>query len=289
MLAALERGFVDHSAGRTSVPPRVGALAPEGLLGAMPGYVPGSGLGAKLVAVFPRSQPSHRALIALFDEGTGAPLALLDGEHITAMRTGGGAAVSVRALARPESAVLAVIGAGVQGRSHLQTVATVRDFKEIRLASRNRAAAEELASEFPGVRAAASFEEAVRGADVVCLCTDAGSPLLELEWLRPGCHLTSVGNRAEVGTAIAGAASIFVEWRGAAGTPPPAGAADLAGIDPESVTELGEVLAGSRPGRRSAGELTLYKSTGLAVEDVVTARLVYERAVESGAGTLFAL
>ena len=265
LFAALERGFREFSAGRCDVPARIAARGPDGLLGAMPGYVPGSGLGAKLVAVFPGAQPSHRALIALFDERDGTPLAVMDGEQITAMRTAAASAISVKLLARPDAQVLAIIGAGVQGQTHAALVPRVRRFREVRIASRSK----------PGL----GFEEAVEGADVVCLCTDAPGPVIRAGWIEPGCHVTSVGFHAEVPADLVSRASVFVEWRAAASSPPPAGASELQGIDPASVTELGEVLAGTRPGRRSNREITLYKSTGFAMEDVVAARLVYDRAV----------
>ena len=292
MLDALGAAFVAFSEGRTSVPPRTAARSGErGLLGAMPGYVPGVGLEIKLVTVFPGNHgtelPSHQGLIALFAEENGAPLAVMDGTFITAIRTGGSAAVAARALSREDSRVLAILGAGVQGRSHLDTFTHVRDFSEIRIASRNPDHAQELAASHPSARVAGSMEEAVRGADVVACCTDAREPIVRLEWLSPGAHVSSVGGTfgPEVDPAIVASSRVFVEWRGAVTNAPPAGAVELQGMDPASVTEVGEVLSGSRPGRTSAGEITLYKSTGHAVEDAATARLVYDRALATGAGT----
>lgn len=292
MLDALGSAFVAFSEGRTSVPPRTAARSGErGLLGAMPGYVPGVGLEIKLVTVFPGNHgtelPSHQGLIALFAEENGAPLAVMDGTFITAIRTGGSAAVAARALSRQDSRVLAILGAGVQGRSHLDTFTHVRNFTEIRIASRNRDHAQELAASNPSARVAGSMEEAVRGADVVACCTDAREPIVRLEWLSPGAHVSSVGGTfgPEVDPAIVASSRVFVEWRGAVTNAPPAGAVELQGMDPASVTEVGEVLSGSRPGRTSAGEITLYKSTGHAVEDAATARLVYDRALATGAGT----
>lgn len=288
LLAGLRDGFVAYSEGRASIPPRVAAVAPAGLLAAMPGYVPGAGLEVKLVSVFHHNPehglPGHQGLIALFDEADGRPLAVMDGLHITAVRTGASSAVAADLLARSSASVLCVIGAGVQGRSHLTAVASVRSFAEVRVASRSFAHASALAAEF-GAVAVESFEKAVGGADVVCLCTDAASPVISASWLAPGCLVASVGFNVEVPPELVSAASVFVEWRGAAASAPPAGAAELQGIAPSSVTELGEVLAGTKPGRRSESELILYKSTGLAVEDAVAARLVYARALAEGAGT----
>ena len=292
LFGALERALRDLSAGNASVPPRTVARTPAGFLGSMPGYLPGT-LEAKLVAVFPgnhaRGLPSHQALIALFDEETGAPLCVMDGTVITAVRTGATAAVAARALARDGARSLAILGAGVQGRSHLDAFPRVFDLDEIRVASRDPEHAETLAATHPRARAVASFEEAVRGADLVCCCTDAEEPVLAHAWLAPGAHVSSVGVGAEVDEATVRASSIFVEWRGAAENPPPTGSAELQGVDPSSIAEIGEVLAGAHPGRRSDGELTLYKSTGHAVEDAAAARQVFDRASAEGVGTAFEL
>jgi alanine dehydrogenase len=291
MLEALARALVIFSSGITSVPPRTGArVADLGLLGAMSGYVPGVALEAKLVSVFPgnhaRGLPSHQGLIALFDENDGAPLAVMDGTYITAMRTGGTAAVAARALARKDAEVLAILGAGVQGGSHLETFSRVRDFKEIRVASRDQVKASALAALHPNGHVATSFEEAVRGADVVACCTDAREPVIRREWLKPGVHVSSVGGTfgPELDRETLAAGKVFVEWRGAALNPPPAGAHELQGLDADSIIEVGEVLAGTKPGRTSQLDITVYKSTGHAVEDAATARLVYDRARGQGAG-----
>jgi alanine dehydrogenase len=295
LLVALADALVRHSAGEASVPPRVAASAEGGILGAMPVHLPGVALGAKLVSVFPgnhrRGRPSHQALIALFDQADGTPLAVMDGTLITAARTGAAAAVAAGALARPDAAVLAILGAGVQGRSHLEAFPLVRDFGEIRVASRTPGHADALAEGHPVARSAGSFEAAVAGADVVCCCTDAHEPILRAGWLAPGAHVSSVGGTfgPELDPAIVRTGRVFVEWRGAATTPPPAGAHDLQGLDPAAVTEIGEVLAGTRPGRTSRDELTVYKSTGHAVEDAAAAGLVYRRAVATGTGTVVSI
>ena len=287
LLDALERAFVELSAGRTSVPPRIAASTERGFLAAMPGYADGI-LGTKLVSVFAenRELPSHQATISLFDDADGRPLALMDGTEITAVRTGASSAVSTRALARPDARVLTVLGAGVQGRSHVEAARRVRDFDEIRVASRTRERAEELAEEVGGV-AVESFEHAVRGADVVCACTDAGGPVLSADWLSPGTHVTSVGasrDGPELDRATVSAGLLVVESR-VAFEPYPAGAHELQGLDPQSAVELGEVLAGEREGRTSPEQITVYKSTGHAVEDAAAAGLVYRLARERGIGT----
>jgi ornithine cyclodeaminase/alanine dehydrogenase-like protein (mu-crystallin family) len=290
MLEAIGQALVLFSSGVTSVPPRTAARAPDGLMGVMAGYVPGVALEVKLVSVFPGNHghgvPSHQALIALFDEKDGTPLAVMDGTHITAIRTGGTAAVATRALSRADSRVLAILGAGVQGGSHLDTFTHVRDFTEIRVASRDHAKAAALAARHPNARVAASFEEAVRGADVVACCTDAREPVIWRAWLKQGAHVSSVGGTfgPELDPETVAAGKVFVEWRGAATNAPPAGAHELQGLDASAITEVGEVLAGTKPGRTSDRDLTIYKSTGHAVEDAATASLVYTRALAEGAG-----
>jgi len=296
MLDALGKALIAFSAGITIVPPRVGIIVPDlGLMGTMPGYVPGVALEVKLVSVFPGNHehalPSHQGLIALFDESNGTPLAIMDGTYITAIRTGGTAAVATRALARKDAKVLAILGAGVQGESHLETLPRIRDFEEIRIASRDAGKAATLASRHPLARTVGSFEDGVRGADVVACCTDAREPVIRREWLKSGVHVSSVGGTfgPEIDPLTISAAHVFVEWRGAATNPPPAGAHELQGLDADLLTEVGEVLAGTRPGRLSEEEITVYKSTGHAVEDAATARLVYDRARAEGAGVTLPL
>lgn len=278
LLGRLERAFVELSAGRASAPPRIAAFAPDGLLGAMPGYV-GGVLAAKLVTLFPGHEPSHQALVAVFDAATGTPTAVLDGTHITAVRTGASSAVATRALAREDARVLTILGAGVQGRSHLDAVTRVRRFDEVRVASRTHEHALAFAEE-TGAAAVESFEEAVRGADVVCCCTHAAEPILRREWLSPGTHVTSVGaalDGPELDPETIGAGLLCVESR-VAFQPPPAGSFELQGVDPAAAVELGEVLAGTREGRASEEQITVYKSMGHAVEDATAAAVVLERA-----------
>lgn len=272
------------------MPARVAARAPAGLLAVMPGYVSGLGLESKLVSVFPhnhgRGLPSHQALIALFDEETGSPLALMDGTHITAVRTAASSALASRELARPDARRLLVYGAGVQGAAHLAYLRRVREFDDVVVVSRNSSAAKQLADR-EGATAGAEPEEAVRQADVICLCTDAAAPVISWDWLRPGAHVTSVGASAggpELDRETVERGRLVVESR-VAFQPYPGGAHELQGMDPEQAVELGEILAGSVPGRRIADEVTVYKSMGHAVEDAAAATLVYRRALEEQAGT----
>ena len=295
LIDALADAFRKLSAGETSVPPRTATSNADGLLGVMPGYVPGGGMLVKLVSVFPHNHdhgmPSHQALIALFDETDGSPLAVMDGTAITATRTGAASALSVRLLAPKRARVLAVLGAGVQGRSHLTAVPRVREFSDIRLASRVREHAVALAGEFPQTRVVDSFEEAVAGADVVCCCTDAAEPVLIRSWLKPGAHVTSVGasrNGPELGADVVNADLLCVESRSAF-LPYPAGAHELQGMNPELAVEMGELVSGTRSGRSDDRQRTVYKSMGHAVEDIAAARLVFERALQENVGSLVEL
>ena len=295
LLNALAKGFASLTAGDVIAPPRSGVDLEDGFLLGMMAHAPGHPIGVKLVSVFHRNHalglPGHLALIALFDARTGAPVAVMNGTWITAIRTAGGAAISTRLLARSNAVTLAIVGAGVQGEAHLRMLSRVREFEDIRITSLRFDDAQRVAAANPGTTAVASAEEAVAGADVVCLCTTSSTPVVQRSWLSPGTHVTSVGYMppgSEVAPDIVQHARLFVETR-VAFAPPPAGCAELAGLDPHAAVELGEVLLGRRPGRVSDSELTLYKSMGHAMEDLVAARLAYESASAEGAGTLLAL
>jgi ornithine cyclodeaminase/alanine dehydrogenase-like protein (mu-crystallin family) len=305
LIDAVGSAMADLSAGRASVPNRVAAMVSErqGLLGAMPGYVPSLGaLTAKLVTLFPQNSggplPTHQALIGAFDPETGEPVAVMDGTAITALRTGAGAALSTRLLAREDAHVLAIIGTGVQARSHARTVSLVRDFSEVRVAGRSQEKAEQLARELLAAglpaQAASSCEQAIRGADVVCATTHALEPVVRSAWVDPGTHVTSVGynpNGRELDDATVAAALVVVESRDAALAPVPAGANDLTQPIRDGVitldhiyAEIGELVEGTRHGRSSPDQLTLYKSVGVAVQDAAAAALVLARAREKRAG-----
>jgi ornithine cyclodeaminase len=289
LVEALAAAHAALSAGDASLPPRVAAFAGEaGLLGAMPAYLPSVGLGCKLVSLFPgnRDRPTHQAAIALFDPGNGSPVALMDGTYITATRTAAAAALAARLLARAEARVLALIGTGVQARSHARAFARIRAWDEIRVAGRDPEQVERLAAEL-GAVAAPSFEAAVRGADVVAATTHSAEPVVMADWVAPGTHVSSVGYNApgsELDPELVRSATVFVESRESAFASPPAGAAELAAVDPRSATELGEVVAATRPGRTSPEEITLYKSVGVAVQDLAAAALVLAAARERGIG-----
>ncbi len=277
LIDALARAHAELSAGDASMPPRIAAFAPVGLLGAMPAYLPSAGLGCKLVSLFPENtdRETHQAAIMLFEPENGSPLALLDGTYITAMRTAGAAALSTKLLAREDAKVLAVLGTGVQSRAAVEMFQRVRDFTEVRVAGRGE------------------FEEAVRGADVVAATTAAEEPVVRAEWLSPGTHVTSVGYHppgSELDRTIVERADIVcVELRESSFAAPPAGAVELAGVDPAAAVELGELVAGSRPGRGSDAEITLYKSVGVAIQDLAAAALVLRAARERNIGQEFEL
>jgi alanine dehydrogenase len=307
LVDAVAAAMAELSSGAASVPGRTAALVPAvgGALMAMPAHVPGAGaLAAKLVGQFPQNPaqglPSHVAIIAVFDPATGVPLAVMDGEAITAARTAAASALSVRLLARADAEVLAVLGTGVQARSHGLAVARVRSLRDVRVAGRSLAKAEalavELASEL-GVPATAApgYREAIAGADIVCACTHSPEPVVQGAWLRPGMHVTSVGVNGEGRELDAEAVArslVVVESRTAALAAFPTGSNDLAwAIRDGAVTadhvhaELGELVSGTRPGRTSAEQITLYKSVGVAAQDAAAAAMVLAIARAAGLGT----
>jgi alanine dehydrogenase len=280
LIPAMERALADLSSGKVTQPMRTMLpVAPhDGFLGVMPAYA--GALGVKLVTFYPnnRGVPTHHAIIQLFEPATGAPLVTMDGRLITEERTAAVSAVATDRLARKDAGVLALIGSGVQARSHLKALRLVREFREVRVWSPRHAG--EFAREF-GVRAAASAEGAVRGADVIVTATTSRTPVLQGDWLSPGAHINSVGaprpDWRELDDAVLARARLYVDSLEAA--PREAGDVIAAG---RVVAELGEVVVGKKPGRQTAEEVTLFKSVGLAVEDVVTADLVYRKALASG-------
>jgi alanine dehydrogenase len=311
LIDALAPAMADLSAGRASVPARTSAVVPQvdGRLLAMPGYVPSQGgLMTKLVTLFPHNAgspwPTHQAVIVVFDPATGAPAALLDATVITAVRTGACSALSARLLAREDASVLAVLGTGVQARSHARAVVHVRPIREVRIAGRDPARSQALAAELQkeldlDVRATDSYREATAGAHIVCATTHPSAPVVRREWLNPGTHVTSVGwapAGREVDDATVAEALVCVESRPAALAPvSAAGSPDLAEplgaglIAEDEIVELGELIAGTRPGRTSPEQITLYKSVGVAVQDATAATLVLAAAHATGTGRDLAL
>jgi alanine dehydrogenase len=291
LVDALADAHADLTAGKASMPPRIASFVEqrEGLLGVMPAYLPSAGLACKLVTLFPRNRDreTHQALICVFDPENGTPAAIMDGTYVTATRTAAGSALATRLLAREDSHVLALLGTGVQARTHARAIPRVRPIEEIRVAGRDRAKAEALANEVGGI-AVDSFEDALRGADVVAATTHAVEPVVRREWLAPGTHVNSVGlnpTGREVDEQTVADATLVVESRASALAAPPAGAPELVGVDPAHVhAELGELVTRAKPGRRSREEITLYKSVGVAVQDVAAAALVLAAARERSVG-----
>ncbi len=294
------------SRGEAVQPLRSAVWMPDrhGLLVVMPGML---GLkeegvaGAKgLTAIpdnFTRGEDSHQGLVLLFDQQNGRPLALLDAAAVTAIRTAAASAVATRALARQDAGDLAILGTGVQARSHLEAMRAVRTLRQVRVWSRNFANARRLAEE-EGARLGLAIEpmstawQAVEGADLICTVTAAAEPVLLGEWIAPGTHINAVGactpNARELdGTAMT-LARLFTDRKESL----LAEAGDFllaradGAIDDSHVQgELGDVLQGKIPGRRSHDEVTLFKSLGIAVEDLAAGRHIYAKALATGKGT----
>jgi ornithine cyclodeaminase/alanine dehydrogenase-like protein (mu-crystallin family) len=277
LISAMSRALADLSGGKVIQPVRtvLSIAEHQGFFGLMPAY--NGSLGAKLVTFYPNNQGihTHHAVILLFRAETGEPIAMIDGRLITEMRTAAVSAVATDKLARPDSHVLAILGSGVQARSHLEALRLVREFSEVRVWSPRNAAA--FAKEH-SVKVAASAEEAVRGADVIVVATASTTPVLMGEWLSRGAHINAVGatrpNWRELDDATLRVSQIFVESREAAMQE--SGDVIAAG---KISAEIGEVISGEKPGRQSEDEITLFKSVGVAVEDVAAADLVYRKAM----------
>jgi ornithine cyclodeaminase/alanine dehydrogenase-like protein (mu-crystallin family) len=306
---AMTAVLTGHARGETFMPLRSVMMPPDaaGFMGLMPGWSRGRGDGAatfalKTVCIMPgnpaRGLDAHQGLVTLFDGETGVPTAILDASAITAVRTAAVTAVATGALARPDAATLAVLGAGTQARAHLRALAGVRAFERVQVYAPTAAHAEEVVADasaagLAGVTVAASAQAALRDADVVVTVTSAREPVLRREWLKPGAHLNAVGasspQNREIDTATVAASALFCDSRESLLNE--AGEFRLAvteGLIPgiEHVrAELGEVLAGTAAGRRDAGELTLFRSLGLAVEDLAAAQVAVATATQQGIGT----
>jgi ornithine cyclodeaminase/alanine dehydrogenase-like protein (mu-crystallin family) len=281
VIPTMERALADFSSGEVVQPVRtiVPVAEHEGFFALMPAYA-GGALGAKLVTFYPQNRevPTHHATILLFEPETGEPLVSMDGRLITEVRTAAVSAVATKHLARPDASVLAIIGSGVQARSHLEALRLVRRFEEVRVWSPRHAGG--FAQRFDGVRAAASAEEATRGADVVVVATTSKTPVLSGEWLSPGAHINAIGaprpDWRELDDEVLHRVRVYVDSREAAFEE--SGDVIAGG---EAFAEVGEVVVGAKPGRESFEEITLFKSLGLAVEDVATADLVHRRAIDA--------
>jgi thiomorpholine-carboxylate dehydrogenase len=278
LIPAMEKALVDFSAGKVTQPVRsiITVDPPGGFFGMMPALTPG-GLGIKIVTFYAtnaeRGIPTHMATIFLVDPETGTPLAMMDGRLITEMRTAAVSAAATKLLAPLDSKILAILGSGVQARSHVDALRLVRSFEEIRVWSPRREHAERFAKEFDAK--AMSAEAAVRGADVVVTATNSKTTVLKGSWLRPGCHVNAVGacrpDWRELDDDTMGNV-VFVDSRDAALKE----SGDIILSGAKIYAELGEALAGKVPPR--ANETTIFKSLGMAVEDIAAALLVYRSA-----------
>jgi ornithine cyclodeaminase len=280
-LTALARGEV-HNPLRNAIR----APGAAGLLGLMPAWRGGdpSYYAIKEVCVFPenpkRGLDTHLGAVVLHSGETGAPLAFMNAAAITAIRTAAVSAVATRLLAREDASVLAILGGGAQAKAHLRAIPLVRNIKEIRTFSRSSGTT-------------ASAEAAVRGADIIVTATNAREPILRREWIADGAHINAVGSSIaaarELDGATVAAASLFVDRRES--TVNESGdylfaLREGAISGPEHIrAELGEILTGAAPGRTSQDEITLFKSLGLAIEDLASAAYLYETAQREGIGT----
>jgi ornithine cyclodeaminase len=295
-LAALARGEVFQPLRTIARPPDAG-----GLLGLMPAYRSGEhgAFGLKAICVFPgnpaQGKDAHQGAVMLFSRETGELLALMNASEITAIRTAAVSAVATRLLAREDAAQLAVIGAGVQARTHLTALACVRSIKHARVACRNIEHAQQLAAEmqfsFP-IEPVRTNEEAVRGADLIVTATSSLEPVIKKDWISPGAHINAIGTHSpssrEVDSGTMGVARIFTDRRESALNE--SGdyllAAKEGVVTPESIlAEIGELLLGAKAGRSSDSEITLFKSLGLAIEDVMCADYLYKKAANMNVGT----
>jgi ornithine cyclodeaminase len=297
-LAALARGEAEQPLRMVVRPPQA-----AGLMALMPAYRGGrdTAFGLKVVGVFPKNvevgKDAHQGVVVLFSGETGEPRALMNASAVTAIRTAAVSGVATRLLAREDAGDLAILGAGVQARTHLAAMAQVRKLRRVRVVSRRRertqAFVEEMGQLYPfPVEAAPGVEAALRGADLIVTATSAQTPIVERAFVAAGTHLNVVGASLpmyrEVDGATMAGARLFVDRRES--TVNEAGDYRLAlqegAIGPEHIrAELGDLLLGRAPGRTSREEITLFKSLGLAVEDLAAAAYVERRAREAGVGT----
>lgn len=302
-IALMRKTMIAVSEGRATVPLRQVMALPngEGLMGAMPGYLADPHcFGLKLVSIFPHNVAaglsSHLGLVLLFEPEHGRPVALLDAAEITAIRTAAVSGLATQLLARDDAGDLALLGAGEQAHSHLAAMAEARPLRRVRIWSRSREKAETFA-QTAGARHGLTIEvedsvkAAVDGADLICAVSAARAPILMGDWIAAGAHVNAVGasqaNAAEIDTAAVVRARMFVDLRESADHE--AGeylaALNAGAIAPDHIlAEIGEVASGARPGRLSPDDITLFKSLGIAAEDLAAAHFILEQARAKGVG-----
>jgi ornithine cyclodeaminase/alanine dehydrogenase-like protein (mu-crystallin family) len=291
-IRVMEEALADLARGKVTNPLRsmVRAEGVPGILGLMPAWRGDYGL--KEICVFPgnpaRGLDTHLGAVLLHSGETGELLAIMNASAITAIRTAAVSAVATKLLAREDAQVLAILGAGVQAKSHLEAIPVVRDIREVRIYSRTPKKAEK----FANCRIVGSAEEAVRDADIVVTATSSREPVIRREWIKPGTHINAVGSSIkstrELDSATVAAASLFVDRRES--TVNESGdylmAVQEGAIGPDHIrAELGEILTGKAKGRTSREEITLFKSLGLAVEDLASAQFLFAEAQRRGTGT----
>lgn len=297
-IGVMEKALASLARGEVHNPLRQAIRAPgaNGLLGLMPSFRGGETplYGLKEVCVFPgnpaRGLDTHLGAVLLHSGETGQLLAVMNASAITAIRTAAVSAVATRLLAREDARSLAIIGAGVQGRTHLEAIPLVRNIDDVRIVSRTRAKAEALAGE--GVRVVDSVEEAVRGADIIVTVTSSREPVIKREWIADGVHInaagSSIASARELDGPTVAAATLFIDRRES--TINESGdylfALREGAIGEDHIrAEIGDILIGKAQGRTSPGEITLFKSLGLGVEDLFSAEFLFEKAEREGAGT----
>lgn len=308
LVRAMHTALAQFSSGHVKQPLRtvVEVGNQKAFFGVMPAFIHNPpALGTKLVTVFGSNAgaglPSHLATIILLDATTGELMAVMDGRYITEARTAAVSAASVQLLAREGAATLAIVGSGVQARSHLQAIASVSSLKDVRVWSpseeRRVAFAWDMQKQgAPAIRAMGSAREAVEDADLIVLATSSREPVVRGNWVADGAHICAVGacrpDEREMDTALVRRGRVFVDSREGA----LAEAGDIVlpivegAIGPGHIAgELGELALGRIPGRTHPGEVTIFKSLGMAVEDVAAAHLAYVRAAERGLGRGFVL
>ncbi len=295
---AMADAFSQLFRGRAEAPVRLSLEGDGGVTLFMPAYLRESGaMGAKVVSVYPgnreRGIPAIHAVVLVLDPETGLVRALMDGTYLTALRTGAVCGLATRLMAREDAHVLAVFGAGVQARTQIEAVRTVRDIREVRVMDQVRERAEELAEELEGVEASSvrDADEALRGADVICAATTSYSPVFDGTKLEAGTHLNAIGSfkpeMQEIDAEAVRRSRLVVDERAAALEE----AGDLIiplrdGVIGEDhiVGELGELIEGRVVGRTSTDEITFFKSVGVAVQDAAVAQRVLQRAEADGLG-----
>jgi ornithine cyclodeaminase/alanine dehydrogenase-like protein (mu-crystallin family) len=301
-IALMRTTMIAVSEGRAVVPMRtVLPVASAGFLGNMPGYLaePES-FGVKLVSIFPGNVAaglsSHLGLVLLFEPVNGRPVAMMDAGEITAIRTAAASGMATDLLAKKDAGDLAILGSGEQARSHLEAMLAVRPIRRVRVWSRTSANAEAFAAEQSKafgvtIEVADDVPDAVRGADIICAVSHAPDPILMGDWIEPGTHLNAVGSStprtAEIDTAAVVKSRLFVDMRQSAHNE--AGeylrAVEAGAITPAHILgEIGEVANGSVTGRQSNTDITLYKSLGVAAQDVASAHYLLEAATAKGVG-----